>query len=108
MLLLSMHTTVLTVGSDFQSELLVVQLSPRELQKCVNITVHDDLLLEKDEKINISMIIPENQDGVLGGEFAIENMSPTVCIIDDDGESSPYVTPKPHPSSNTYVYVCTS
>lgn len=108
MLLLSKDTTIPTVDNDFQSELLAVQLSPHELQKCVNITVHDDLLVERDEKINISMIIPENQDGVLGGEFAIENMSPTVCIIDDDGESSPYVTLKPHPSSDMYTYVCTS
>lgn len=86
-LLLGIYPAI-TAGSDFQDELLMVKLSPHDLQQCVNITVHDDLLVEWDEKINITMIIPDNQDGVSRGEFAVKHMSTTVRIIDDDGESS--------------------
>ena len=75
-----------TVGSDFESEPQVVQLSPEELRQCVNMTVRDDLIVELDERINITMAIPANQDGVSGGEFAFEATSSTVSIIDDDSE----------------------
>ena len=73
---------------DFEPVVPMITLAPSETRKCVNVTIIDDIIVERMEPFEIIITFPPGQPALQIGEIVPPAMQFYIIIniINDDGE----------------------